>query len=86
MPASRAVSDFYQTGVITTLHRLGSTDLEWLERELVRSGEDRPIALVLPCLYSEIHGPALKGIVDALHGVPYLRQVVVSLSGKANPL
>ncbi len=78
------MSDFSQTGVITTLHRLGSRDLTRLERELVRCGKDRPIALVLPCLYSEIHGPALKGIVDVLRGVPYLRQLVVSLSGEAD--
>jgi glucosyl-3-phosphoglycerate synthase len=41
----------------------------------------RPIALVLPCLSSELHGPGLKGIVDTLRGVGYLRQIVVSISG-----
>ena len=38
---------------------------------------------MLPCLFSELRGPGLKGIVDALRGVRYLRQVVVSLSGTA---
>jgi glucosyl-3-phosphoglycerate synthase len=41
----------------------------------------RPVALVLPCLHSELHDVALKGIIDALRSVPYLRQVVVSVSG-----
>jgi glucosyl-3-phosphoglycerate synthase len=41
----------------------------------------RPIALVLPCLISELRGPALKGIVDALRGVRYLSEIVVSISG-----
>jgi glucosyl-3-phosphoglycerate synthase len=75
------MSDFHQSGVITTLHRLGAPDLARLERQLLSYSRARPIALVLPCLFSELRGPGLKGIVDALRGVRYLRQVVVSLSG-----
>ncbi|MCZ6464460.1 MAG: glycosyl transferase [Proteobacteria bacterium] len=78
------MADFHQTGVISTLHRLGSPDVVRLERELLSYSTERPVALVLPCLYSELYGPALKGIVDQLKGVPYLRQVVVSLSGAAD--
>jgi glucosyl-3-phosphoglycerate synthase len=78
------MSDFHQTGVITSLHRLGEPDLARLESELVRYGQERPVALVLPSLYAEIHGPALKQIVEELSQVPYLRQCVVSLSGEAN--
>ena len=73
--------DFHQSGAITTLHRLGGPGVERLERELLHYNRARPVALVLPCLFSEIGGPALKGIIDALTGVPYLQQVVVSLSG-----
>ena len=73
--------DFHQSGVITTLHRLGSPGVERLERELLHYSRARPVALVLPCLFSEIRGPALKGILDVLAGVSYLREVVVSLSG-----
>ena len=78
------MADFHQTGVITTLHRLGAPNLIRLERELVRYGRERPVALVLPSLYSELHGPALKQIVEELSQVPYLRQCVVSLSGDAD--
>ena len=77
------MADFHQTGVITTLHTLGRQDLARIEADLVSYSDERPIALVLPCLYSELHGPALKGIVDTLRAVPYLSQVVVSLSGPA---
>jgi len=77
------MADFHQTGVITTLHRLGATDLGRVEDALVSYSDKRPIALVLPCLYSELGGVALKGIVESLHEVPYLSQVVVSLSGAA---
>jgi glucosyl-3-phosphoglycerate synthase len=78
------MADFHQTGVITSLHRLGRVDLDRLERQLVSYSKERPIALVLPSLFSEIKGLALKGIVEELARVPYLRQVVVSLSGEAD--
>ena len=39
----------------------------------------RPMALVLPSLYSELEGPALSNIVDEIAEVPYLDQVVVGL-------
>jgi glucosyl-3-phosphoglycerate synthase len=78
------MADFHQTGVITSLHRLGEPDLARLESDLVRYSEERPIALALPCLFSEIQGPALKNIVEQLAQVPYLRQCVLSLSGPAD--
>ncbi len=78
------MADFHPSGVITTLHRFGGPDLERLEGELLGYSRTRPIALVLPCLHAELHGPSLKGIVEELHRVPYLREVVVSLSGEAD--
>jgi glucosyl-3-phosphoglycerate synthase len=77
--------DFHQTGTITTLHKLGPSGLRRLEEELLGHARVRPIALVLPCLHSELRDVALKGIIDALRGVPYLRQVVVSVSGTEEP-
>jgi glucosyl-3-phosphoglycerate synthase len=73
------MADFHQTGIITTLHRLGKPSLERLEAELTAFTPSFPIALVLPSLYSEIDGPALPKIVDQLKGVPYLHEIVVSL-------
>ncbi len=75
------MADFHQTGAITTLHRLGPRDLARLESDLLEYSEVRPIALVLPCLHAELRDVALKGIIEALQGVRYLRQVVVSVSG-----
>ena len=57
------MADFHQTGVISTLHRLGKPDVKRLEREILSYSDDRPVALVLPSLYTELRGPALKGIV-----------------------
>ncbi|MFQ5521356.1 MAG: glycosyl transferase, partial [Candidatus Methylomirabilia bacterium] len=77
------MSDFHQGAVITTLHRLGSSNVDELERELEISPLTKPIALVLPCLYSELHGEALPRIVSELQKVRYLREVVVAL-GRAS--
>ena len=79
------MSDFYQNGVITTLHRLGPDSVSRLEAELKHFARERPMALVLPCLYSEIHGAGLRGIVEVLREVAYLHRVVVSVSGTADP-
>jgi glucosyl-3-phosphoglycerate synthase len=75
------VSDFHQTGVVSTLHRLGRRDLARLERELGDPSRSRAVALVLPCLHGELHDIALKGIIDQLQRVPYLAEIVVSVAG-----
>jgi len=73
------MTDFYQNGVITTLHRLGKPSLERIEGELQNFSQTRPVALVLPALYSEFDGPAISGIVQELSKVRYLREVVLVL-------
>lgn len=73
------MADFYQTGVITTLHRLGETRLDKLEAELVEHAETRPLTLVIPALAAEMDGAALPHIVEVLKGVPYLYRVVIGL-------
>lgn len=73
------MADFYQTGNVTTLHRLGSPSLERIEHELAEHAQRQPVALVLPALYSEFEGPAMPRIVDELAKVRYLSQVVVTL-------
>src|SRR5512142_103325 len=73
------MSDFYQTGIITTLHQIGSSSLERLETELREFSQSRPVALVLPALYSEFEGPAMPGIVQELAKVNYLREIVLVL-------
>ncbi len=73
------MTDFYQNGVITTLHNLSRRPVEELEAELSAFSRKRPMALVLPSLYSELEGPALKRIVEHLKSVPYLSQIVIGL-------
>jgi len=73
------MTDFYQTGIITTLHQLGKPSLERLESDLYRFSKTRPIALVLPALYSEFEGQAMPGIVQELAKVKYLNEIVLAL-------
>ncbi len=77
------MSDFYQTGIITTLHNLGKPSLERLESELLGYAGVRPVALVLPALYSEFEGKAMPRIVEELAKVKYLEQIVLVL-GRAS--
>jgi glucosyl-3-phosphoglycerate synthase len=73
------VADFHQGGAIATLHRLETANLEELEREVTRHARQRPIALVLPCLFAEFTRPAIRQIIEELAVVPYLEEIVVSL-------
>ncbi len=77
------MGDFYQSEMITTLHAFPNQDLERIEGELEEYVKTRPIALVLPSLYSELEGEALKGIVRELSKVRYINEIVVSL-GRAD--
>jgi len=77
------MSDFYQTGVVATLHRLSPGGLNRLEHELQQFTRTLPIGLVLPALYSEFEMPAMRRIIADLAHARYLKRVVVTL-GHAN--
>jgi len=78
------MGDFYQTGLIATFHRFNTPNLKQLETELLGFSKHRPIALVLPSLYSELEGPALPRIIEELKQVKYLEQIVITM-GRTNP-
>ncbi|WP_439100657.1 glycosyl transferase [Congregibacter sp.] len=73
------MADFYQNGIITTLHNLANRPVEDLEAELVGFSKTRPMGLLLPSLYSELEGEAMPRILDHLAKVPYLNQIVIGL-------
>lgn len=74
------MADFYQTGIITTLHKLGTSSLERLELEMQTLVRTRPVTLVLPALYSEFEGKAMPKIVEELAKVKYLQEIVLILA------
>ncbi len=73
------MGDFYQNGIVTTLHNLSQRDLPDMERELKQFSRTRPMSLVLPSLFSELEGDALKKIVTELTQVDYLEEIVLGL-------
>ncbi len=77
------MADFYQTGVVTTLHRFAADSATRAEAELACYTASRPVALALPALYSEFERPAMRGIANELRGQRYLSRIVVAL-GRAN--
>ncbi len=73
------MADFHQGGILPTFHKLGRLNLEKIESELFWYAKERPIALVLPSLYSELEGKALKVILRELKGARYISKVIVTL-------
>ena len=73
------MADFYQNGIVTTLHNLAHRPVEELEDELRVFSKKRPMSLILPSLFSELEGDALPNIVKHLEGADYLSEIVIGL-------
>jgi glucosyl-3-phosphoglycerate synthase len=73
------MADFYQNGIVTTLHNLESRNIDDLESELVGFSDRRPMGLILPSLFSELEGKALPDIINHISKVPYLSEIVIGL-------
>lgn len=71
--------DFFQNGTITTLHKLCRRPIEEMEAELKKFSAERPMALILPSLYSELEGPALPRIVEHLKKASYISDIIIGL-------
>lgn len=81
------MADFHQEGTIVTLHGLhdicAEEDyLQYIERKLEGYSKHVRIALLLPCLYTELNHPEVLGhILDEISHVNYLHSVVVAFGG-----
>ena len=73
------LGDFHQPEGVSTLQRLKTDNLAALEADLEEHSKGRPIALVLPCLYSELGTRALSTIVRELRDARYVGEIVVTL-------
>ena len=73
------MGDFYQTGIVTTLHNLTQRPTDALESELLAFSKHKRLGLILPCLYSELETEAMPNIVRELSHVPYLSQLIIGL-------
>jgi glucosyl-3-phosphoglycerate synthase len=79
------MGDFYQNGLVTTLHNLRKRPYEDLEQKMIHFAKQRPMSLILPCLYSELEGPALENILNELTKVPYLEEIIIGLDKASEP-
>lgn len=75
------MADFYQHARLPTLHHLATPDSSEREAELTELTRERPVALLLPALHTEVHRPALPSILRQVAEVPYIAQVVISMNG-----
>ena len=73
------MSDFHQSGVITTFHNLRTQSIEQQEQEVRRFSKQSPISLILPSLYSELKNDALTNIVNTLGKMDYIDHIIVGL-------
>ena len=73
------ISDFYQNGIVATLHNFSNRSYEDLEIELINFSKFRPITLILPSLYSELEGNALPNIINEISKVRFLKNIVIGL-------
>lgn len=73
--------DFHQPILLPTLHHLADTKLEERERLLEQAAKDRPIALLIPALYSELEEKALPKMLRQLDHARYLTRIIFSMNG-----
>ncbi len=78
------MADFYHPAMVATLHRLGRPKTEKLIAELELFSRVRPIALILPALYSDVVSEAMEGIIERLKGARFINEIVLALGPAAD--
>ncbi len=73
------MGDFYQNGLVTTLHNFHNINVEELENKLRKFAKKRPMGLIIPSLASEMETRALRRIVDILKNIDYIGEIVIGL-------
>lgn len=71
--------DFYQHGLITTIHDLHTAQLEQLEQRLRKDVRMNQIGLVLPVTASDMRADPFGEIIDHLRGADYVDTICVVL-------
>ncbi len=75
------MSDFAQSGLISTFQQLNPAHLPKLEEELCEMVRERPVALILPCHGSDLERPALRHIIEELGHASFCSEIIVSVNG-----
>ena len=75
------MSDLFQPGEITTIHKFDTSSVDNLERKLIRYSKNSPIALVLPALDRDFFSQSNETILNILKEVTFIKEVVYTLGG-----
>ena len=78
------MSDFWQHGPITTIHRFPGLKVSDLEKVVKGHSRERPAALLIPALASEMDGSAWPLILAEIQGAGFIDEVILAL-GRATP-
>jgi glucosyl-3-phosphoglycerate synthase len=70
--------DFIQEK-ITTIHDFRIDEMTIIS-SLEKISKERPMTLLIPMLYKEIHGNTLENITKQINGSTYLHNVVIALA------
>jgi len=73
------MSDFFQNGIIATLHDFETAGIEEMERVLSDPLKCREIALILPIIPRDLNSPSFKDILTELSQAHYISEIVLSL-------
>jgi glucosyl-3-phosphoglycerate synthase len=73
------MADFFQHGLIATIHDLGTIQRERIERMLERFAVNCRVGLVLPVTAGDMRADPFAKIMEELVSVRYIQQIVVAL-------
>ena len=71
------MSDFFQNGIITTLHNFETDSLDALEARLSHFLRRSDIALILPIIPRDLLSDSSHDIVRELADAPYISEVIL---------
>jgi glucosyl-3-phosphoglycerate synthase len=78
------MGDFFQSGLVTTLHDFETCTLEQIENQLSDIKKRRDIALILPIIPRDLMSSSFKSIINELRHATYISEVVLSLGQTAD--
>ncbi len=77
------MSDFFQSGNITTINILGEKGSTIIDSHLLKFSKRKKTAVLIPVLYSDYVRPAMKRILKIMEDIDFIHEVVLSL-GRAS--
>ena len=61
------------------MHNLNNLDKKVLAKELELIAQEKPMELILPCLFSELQSDALKNILEKINKINFLQHIIIGL-------